>query len=178
MKIQLRLWFLIALMVLSSFVHSQNITNYKAVYGSYQRLGQNFIVLRTFENNNVPFCLTVHTENLSTALVPTAELSIAPNTLQELRKQFSNTAYIKAMLDSENNSKNIQDAGVTHSIPKERGTNLTIDLCPSHKGLDRIVFVDLINEFKKIELPVPMAISVSGLWIEKHSEDLNWLKQW
>ena len=177
MKIKISRSFLIAILSFNClFVQSQNITNYKAEYGSYKIGNQFFIVLRTFENNKVPYCLVVDPENLSTLLIPSAKLTIVSNSLLELRKQFSQTAYVRAIVNSENNSKNLQDAGITHSIPKERGTNLTIDLCPSHEKLDRIVFVDLINEFKKIEMPVPMAISVSGLWIQKHNADLEWLK--
>ena len=41
-------------------------------------------------------------------------------------------------------------------FPKKRGLTLTIDLCPSHKPLDRIIFTSLISEFKKTEMPVPI----------------------
>ena len=146
------------------------------MYASYQKGDQSFIVLRAFDNNNVGHYLVVNPEDLSTTIVPVTGIKLASNSFSELRKQFASTPYVKALLDAENNSKSMQDAGVTHSIPKERGINLTIDLCPSHKKLDHIVFIDLINEFKKLEIPVPMAVSVSGLWIEKHSDDLDWLK--
>ncbi|MDB5257647.1 MAG: polysaccharide deacetylase [Chitinophagaceae bacterium] len=169
--------FLAALLLFSSlFVQAQTISHYKASFGSYQKDDQTFIVLRTFEKNNIPYCLAVNPKNLSTQLVRSVGLIVVPNSLQELRQQFSETAYIRAIVDAETNSKNLQDAGITHSIPKERGTNLTIDLCPSHKSLDRIVFLDLINEFKKVEMPIPMAVSLSGRWMEKHTDDLNWLK--
>ena len=49
-------------------------------------------------------------------------------------------------------------------------------LCPSHKSLDRIIFQSNFDEFKKIEQPAPIAISISGKWILKHGDDLNWLK--
>jgi hypothetical protein len=80
------------------------------------------------------------------------------------------------MVIAQQSDRQLQNAGIDHAIPKEKGITLTIDLCPSHKGLDRIIFQSLINEFKKIERPVPLALSVSGKWILKHQSDLSWLK--
>ena len=50
-------------------------------------------------------------------------------------------------------------------------------ICPSHRPLDRRIFTDLFNEFKKVEKPAPIALSVSGLWMLNHVQDLEWLKQ-
>ncbi|RFZ91775.1 hypothetical protein D0C36_09975 [Mucilaginibacter conchicola] len=62
-------------------------------------------------------------------------------------------------------------------MPQETGISLTADLCPSHRPLDRRIFTDIINGFKQVEQPVPIALSVSGLWMKHHIADLNWLKQ-
>ena len=35
----------------------------------------------------------------------------------------------------------------------------------------------MFSEFKKVEKPAPIALSVSGLWMQNHKEDLGWLKQ-
>ncbi|MDB5271659.1 MAG: polysaccharide deacetylase [Chitinophagaceae bacterium] len=155
---------------------AQSISNYKVAYGSFMQQEKTCIVLRSFENNKVLSYLVVNPNDLSTSIHEAKGIVMTSSNLVELRKTYANTPYIKALADAETNSKNLQDAGVTHSIPHERGINLTIDLCPSHKNLDRIVFTDLINEFKKIEIPVPMAISISGRWIEQHDADLEWLK--
>ena len=56
-----------------------------------------------------------------------------------------------------------------------RGICLTIDLCPSRKPLDRSLIQDILAAFEKVERPVPLAISLSGLWMEKHPDDLRWL---
>jgi len=62
-------------------------------------------------------------------------------------------------------------------MPKETGITLTADLCPSHRPLDRRIFADIINGFKRVESPVPIALSVSGLWMKHHQQDIAWLKQ-
>jgi hypothetical protein len=37
--------------------------------------------------------------------------------------------------------------------------------------------MDIIKQFQLVEKPVPIALSVSGLWMNKHQADLQWLKQ-
>jgi peptidoglycan/xylan/chitin deacetylase (PgdA/CDA1 family) len=51
-----------------------------------------------------------------------------------------------------------------------------VDLCPSAKPLDRNLFTDLINNFGNEEKPVPIAVSITGIWMERHQSDLDWLK--
>jgi hypothetical protein len=62
-----------------------------------------------------------------------------------------------------------RNAGATHALNSNQSMYLTVDLCPSHKAMD-------IDLFKKIQggvKPVPVAISVSGLWLLKHGQDFE-----
>jgi hypothetical protein len=43
--------------------------------------------------------------------------------------------------------------------------------------LDKRIFTDIFTEFKKVERPVPIALSVTGIWMHQHPQDLAWLKQ-
>ena len=70
----------------------------------------------------------------------------------------------------------MQNSGIIHGFPKEKGVTLTIDLCPSHKPLDRIIFTSLISEFQITEKPVPIALSITGRFMLTHLEDITWLK--
>ncbi len=98
-------------------------------------------------------------------------------TLDESRTFFKSTPYEKAISKAEKQSASIQDAGIERGMPTEIGISLTADLCPSHKPLDRRIFTDMFNEFKKVEKPAPIALSVSGLWMLNHVADLEWLKK-
>ncbi len=71
----------------------------------------------------------------------------------------------------------MQDAGFRQFMPNQKGIDLTIDLCPSIRPLDRVVFTDLIHEVGQVEKPVPIAISITGRWMNMHPDDLNWLKE-
>ena len=69
----------------------------------------------------------------------------------------------------------MQDAGIVHALPAEQGVVLTVDLCPSHRPLDRVFFEQLIQGFAEIEHPVPVAVAVTGVWMREHPADLSWL---
>jgi hypothetical protein len=92
-----------------------------------------------------------------------------------IRFIYSSTPYINALRQAEALSDPLQDAGYTRFSSSRNGIDLTIDLCPSKRPLDRIVFLDLINEIGKVEKPVPIAICITGSWIRSHPGDLNWL---
>jgi peptidoglycan/xylan/chitin deacetylase (PgdA/CDA1 family) len=57
------------------------------------------------------------------------------------------------------------------------GIILTIDLCPSSKPLDANLFNYLEALGHNLGKPVPVAIAVSGKWIERHEKELEQLKQ-
>jgi hypothetical protein len=53
------------------------------------------------------------------------------------------------------------------------GAFLTGDLCPSHRPLDRAFLKSLEQE----GAATPIALSVSGLWMERHVADFLWLRR-
>jgi hypothetical protein len=97
--------------------------------------------------------------------------------MDKARDYFKNTPYQKALRKAEKQSLSTQDAGIESGVPKETGISLTADLCPSHRALDKRIFTDIFNEFQKVERPVPVALSVTGIWMRQHPQDLEWLKQ-
>jgi hypothetical protein len=63
----------------------------------------------------------------------------------------------------------LQNAGLTHG--GGQGDFVTGDLCPSRKPLDRAFFTRL----ESAEPHVPVALSISGLWLIHHFDDFRWL---
>ena len=153
-----------------------DIKRYKVNYALATNGNEKLIAIRGFVSGNQKCLLLVDPQTLNTKIDLANNYSLDNFTLMNVEVIFKEYAYIKAMDLALQSDRQLQNAGIDHAIPKEKGIALTIDLCPSHKGLDRVIFQSLINEFKKIEQPVPLAISVSGKWILKHQEDLNWLK--
>lgn len=57
------------------------------------------------------------------------------------------------------------------------GFTITIDLCPSSKKYEARLFKYLDSLGKKMGKPVPVAVAVSGRWIEHHSKELAEIKK-
>jgi hypothetical protein len=173
---------ILSAIVLFSFVRGfsqtvfSSIKNYKVFYGSARRNTQDWFMLRQFDDHGKTYLLLADPRDLFTKIDEAELYSISPMSMEQARKYFAATAYIKVLAKAEKQSKAIQDAGIQSGMPKETGITLTADLCPSHKPLDQRIFTDIFNEFKKVEHPVPVALSVSGLWMRDHQADLAWLK--
>lgn len=171
---------IITLLALNQLTSAQaiyrDIKNYQVYYAAAKRNTQEWLCLRRFESNKKTFLLLVDPHNLYTKVDEAALYTIIPMNLTEARKYYQATPYVKAINKAEKNSVNIQDAGIQTGMPQETGITLTADLCPSHKPLDKRIFTDIFNEFNKVELPVPVALSVTGVWMKQHPQDLAWLK--
>ncbi|HEY9002196.1 MAG TPA: polysaccharide deacetylase [Mucilaginibacter sp.] len=181
MKPLIRLSLLLFVLFVSALANAQqnflDITKYEVYYGWAHNYPQDWIVLRRFQNRDKEYYLLVNPQTLQTKVNESSFYQVKPMTLAQTRIVFKNTPYEKAISKAEKQSVNMQDAGIERGMPTETGISLTADLCPSHKPLDRRIFTAMFNEFKKVEKPAPIALSVSGLWMLNHKEDLEWLKQ-
>ncbi len=153
------------------------IKNYEIFYAWAKRAPQDWLILRRFENEGRSYYLMVNPQTLATRVDENSDYQIKTMTLAEARDLFKQSPYIKALIKAESASVMVQDAGIERGLPKETGVSLTADLCPSHRPLDRRIFTDMIAGFAKVERPVPVALSVTGIWMNHHQEDLAWLKQ-
>jgi hypothetical protein len=67
-------------------------------------------------------------------------------------------------------------AGLSRLLGRDRGIVLSVDLCPSHKPLDRRIVRRVWESFRHDDRPVPVSFSLSGTWIRNHADDLAWLE--
>ncbi|PTQ95592.1 hypothetical protein C8P68_10597 [Mucilaginibacter yixingensis] len=155
----------------------RNINNYQVYFGWARHYPQDYIILRRFESQGKAYLLMVNPITMQTYVNDADFYQIKPMTLAEARKFFKSTPYQKALRKAESQSVNIQDAGIERGMPQETGISLTADLCPSHRPLDRAIFTDMIKAFQQVEKPVPIALSITGTWMNRHQRDLEWLKQ-
>jgi hypothetical protein len=155
----------------------RKIENYKTFYGWAHHFPQDWMITRSFENEGKSYYLLVNPQTLETKIDEPDFYQVKPMSIVQARAYFKNTPYQKALRSAEKQSVNIQDAGIESGVPKETGISLTADLCPSHRPLDKRIFTDIFNEFQKVERPVPVALSVTGIWMRQHPQDLEWLKQ-
>lgn len=176
MKGAIKIFFL--LMVLAIPCSAQvSIESYNKYFGIAKYNNKELLILRKFKTSGIASYLAVDPNELTTLIIPAGGVSVKGTVLEEALNYFKNTPYAKTISSAEQFSNSLQDAGIIHGFQKEKGITLTIDLCPSHKALDRTIFTSLISEFRKTEKPVPIAISITGRWMLTHSNDLNWLKE-
>jgi hypothetical protein len=166
---------------LQNFVCAQGnyakITEYKVYYAWASHYPQDWLVLREFVNEGKNYYLLVNPQTLQTKVDERGFYKIRPMTWDEARTFFKNTPYMRAVAKAERRSVSLQDAGIEAGMPKLTGISLTADLCPSRHPLDRRIFTEIFAEFQKVERPVPVALSITGVWMRQHPADLEWLKK-
>jgi hypothetical protein len=133
------------------------------------------IVLRKFFKEGHDYYFVLDPGTLNTGVLRSDSIIISQLSWEVIRSRYKSTPYFRALEQARMYSDTIQDAGFTRFRSSQKGIDLTIDLCPSQRPLDRIVFTDLIEEMGRVEKPVPIAISVTGSWILNHPGDLHWL---
>ena len=167
----------VILILLTICGYSQTISSYTPYYAraTFRNQEKTFFVLRRYVQNSKMVYLVLDPDNLAVSLVPERKLTLKPDSLKGLINAFPGSVYSKAWYKAKAYSKPLQDAGISHAIPDRHGVVLTIDLCPSLKPLDRVLFLDILQQMSALEKPVPLAISISGHWMLKHQDDLDWL---
>jgi hypothetical protein len=153
------------------------ITNYQVYFGWAHNFPQDWMILRKFDNDGKTYYMLVNPQTMETRIDESNVYRAKYMTLTEARAFFKTAPYIKAINKAEKQSVNLQDAGIESGMPKETGVSLTADLCPSHRPLDKVIFTDIFKEFQKVERPVPVALSITGVWMREHPQDLDWLKK-
>ncbi len=133
------------------------------------------IALRKFRMNGIECYLAVNPATLQTEIAPVGKYLILKKTLTEIAARRKDAAYCKAIRFAGKNSWRLQNAGITHVPGNDRDVYLSADLCPTKLSLDRTMFKQLVREYGVYRRPAPVAIAVSGKWIEKHPEDLKWI---
>ena len=152
------------------------VKNYKIYFGKTSFNGVEYLVLRKMERAGRLTFLGVDPGTLNVKLLDVPATKVVAMNWRQVLVSFKGTPYIQAIQAALSQSLALQDAGIVHGFPSAHGVTLTVDLCPSHKPLDRIIFTTLISEFKNIEKPVPIALSLTGRFMLTHVDDLNWLK--
>jgi hypothetical protein len=137
--------------------------------------GQERVGLRRLAIGGRVQYLVVDPVTLSTELVPASGLDVESLAWPELRHAFEATPYIAAVARAEARRAELQDGGIVHVLPARQGVVLTIDLCPARTPLDRGFFTQVIDAFRGVERPVPIGVSITGVWMLEHPEDLRWL---
>ena len=137
------------------------------------RDGTRLYSLRTFSKNSVPFRLLVDTATLKTSVVPASCLE---NCQALPLEKWPRSRYLDGVAAGTAPPYPLANDGITHADHPLPGYFLTMDLCPSRKvpGLDHEIF-DFLGRWSEGGA-VPIGLAVSGLWLERHDRELQWLQ--
>lgn len=174
-----RLYFIALLLFFSLLGSAQTIKNYHSFFAeaTIHNQSTHLCIIRKYTQNSQLLYLAVNPSTLSVDIYPKRKLIITSDSTKFMASLFPKSTYIKAWKMAKHYEKPLQDAGISHALPDRQGVILTIDLCPALKPLDRTLFLDIMNQLDNIQQPIPIAISVSGHWMLKHLDDLDWLKK-
>jgi hypothetical protein len=116
--------------------------------------------------------LAVDPQSLKTTVIPTSSVDFFQFVLRE---QWVNTPYYRSLIKHTSSPCPLQNDGLTQADTPVAGTFLTVDLCPSHKPLDKRLFGGLFALWQDRTDPAPVGIAITGAWLDRHDDDLRWL---
>ncbi len=162
-------------LLLTGFQTMAQLPGYQVFFGITVHAPQR-LVLRQWRQNNQPYYLLADPKTLETSVETLPAEAIKPLSWPDMMAVVAETPYGRAMQTEQSRDGALQDAGLERADTTERGFSLTIDLCPSTKPLTRTVFETLIRAFEPEEKPIPVTITITGLWMMSHAQDLAYLK--
>lgn len=158
-----------------------SITNYRPIFTPYYDKNNGLrIAIREYLRDNKPFFLLVNPQTFSTEIASASHFRKAitnSNAGFYVLEEIRNTPYGKALLRYTEPPYRLQNYGITHAEHPVSGVFLTIDMCPSRKLFEKSFFTQLVTQSQETHRAVPIAISITGLWVNKHVEEFNWLIQ-
>ncbi|MVM32638.1 polysaccharide deacetylase [Spirosoma sp. HMF4905] len=170
-----RFLYALSLFVLGSLNALGQLTDYRVFFGLTNQQPYR-VVLRQWQQNKQTRYLILDPYTLKTSVVNLPPTGVRALPWLSLMEQIEQTPYARTLQLEQTRDYNLQDAGIERADTTERGFSLTIDLCPSTKPLTRSVFEQLIRAFEPEEKPIPVTITITGLWMESHQQDLAYLK--
>lgn len=160
----------------SNAQYAEDLSAYKAIYALAVNNSGKYLAIRSFKSNQKKYLLLADLQNLKTRIEPAELYQLSNVDFNNIRAMFKNSTYVKVVENILANDKAIQNSGLNTPISGKSGITLTVDLCPSHKEMDRVIVSDLLSNFKNSQ-PIPISFSISGKWLLKHQADFDWLKQ-
>ena len=143
------------------------------------------IAIRMYYLGNTPYFLVVNPYSFSTEIAPANHFSHRKKMSGEKKNQVNyftmreiqDTPYVKALLRYTSAPYPSENDGITAADHFTQGIFLTIDMCPSIKPFEKEFFQTLVLKSEHDHQAIPVAISVSGVWMINHQQELKWLIQ-
>jgi hypothetical protein len=162
---------------------SSLITDYQAIFIPYANSqGQLAIALRMFSRDKGTFFLVVNPYTFKTSIDKAENINFRRPTTPDKpgyikAKEVYDTPYVQALTRYTGLPYPLQNGGAIRAEHSVSGMFLTIDMCPSSKPFEQQFYQQLVTLAEQNNQPLPIAISISGLWLLKHEQEFGWLQQ-
>lgn len=158
-----------ALLLLLSFAYSSAYADYAPFFKPLRdNKGGLWIAIRKLAEGANTRYLAIDPGSFASRMIDESEVNADGAGLD-----WKETPYARALERYSGPPEGLQASGIRHGNGK--GLFLTIDLCPSLKKMDAGLFESAAELSKKSGAPLPVAIAVSGMWMEKHSDELEFI---
>lgn len=143
---------------------------FKPFYNERQELK---IAIRQYRIGSVSHLLILDPFSFETTTVLAQQIIFRKEPPPEDR--LKSTPFIGALSKHTSPPYPYQNDGVVQADHPVNGMFLTIDLCPSKRFLDKILFEKTMSLLPENETTVPIAVAITGTWIKQHKSDFQWL---
>ena len=151
---------------------AEGVSDYRAIFKPFRNdRGTLSAAIRQYLRGGQSRFLVLDPESFEIQEADAAEIQSARPASPE---DWKETPFARALARQTAPPYPLQNNGLRKAEHAVRGYFLTADLCPSKKPLDRRFLEQTAG--LPLKPPVPVALMVSGLWIQRHEEDLAWLK--
>jgi hypothetical protein len=149
------------------------ITDYRVIrLPARDQSGRLRLAIRSFKSDGVAHLLVVDPVSFQSLDLPAASLTLSTTAAEP---SLGHTPFMRALQRYDAPPYPLQNGGATRADSRVGGEFLTVDLCPSKRPFERELFDTLALAGKGA--PVPVAISISGVWLLNHSEELSYLRR-
>lgn len=140
---------------------------FKPYYGTDKKMR---VAIRSFTYGEEKKLLVVDPYTFDTVI---ADAGSADTSGEVPAVLLNKTPFMKALERYASPDGKLQNSGITRGECDTNGFFLTVDLCPSRKEFDQELFTATAGITPVA--PAPVAIAASGLWIERHKKEFDWI---
>jgi peptidoglycan/xylan/chitin deacetylase (PgdA/CDA1 family) len=157
------------------------ITDYQQTFfPGYDRHNHLQIVIRSYYRGKKQFFLAVNPYTFTTSIIPAIQFNArVKNTLNApgyyTMQKLQLTPYMHGLWKYTKPSSQPENTGVIHAEQPTDSVFLTVDMCPSTKPFEEKFFHTLVQLANQSQHPIPLSLSATGLWINTHPNEFNWL---
>jgi hypothetical protein len=129
--------------------------------------------IRYFSINNIDASLIVNPETLASQVVRKSCLNSCSPMNEPL---FSASRFGHVIDQSLSAAHPLQNAGVISGESSQKMVSVTIDMCPSKKGISENIYNTLLSLADSSKTAIPVGIAMTKKWMLKYPDHFQWIK--